>query len=95
MKTIRRATAIASVIACAMIPIGIASASNPQAGPHGQAGQHGKAGEHGKAGQHGNHCGRNHVKHVKGQGGLKLGKSCPKAPHGQGADDSDDVAETD
>ncbi len=33
---------------------------------------------HGKAGHHGNHCGRGHVKHVKGQGGLKIGKGCVK-----------------
>lgn len=87
MKTIRRATAIAGVIACAMVPIGIASASSSQAGSHGQAGQHGKAG------QHGNHCGRGHAKHVKGQGGLKIGQSCVKAPHGDGVDDADDAAD--
>jgi len=33
------------------------------------------------AGQHGNHCGRGHGKHVKGQRGLKIGKSCTKASH--------------
>ncbi len=42
------------------------------------------------AGQHGNHCGRGHAKHVKGQGGLKIGKSCVKAPHSGGTDDGQD-----
>ena len=36
------------------------------------------------AGQHGNHCGLGHAKHVKGQGGLKAGQSCVKAPNGDG-----------
>jgi len=89
MKTIRRAIAIAGVMACALIPIGSASASNTKAGSHGQAGQHGKAG------QHGNHCGKGHAKHVKGQGGLKIGQSCVKAPHGDGAADSGDEVEID
>jgi hypothetical protein len=41
------------------------------------------------AGQHGNHCGLGHAKHVKGSGGLKIGQSCAKAPHGGGSDDDE------
>jgi hypothetical protein len=42
-----------------------------------------------QAGQHGNHCGLGHTKHVKGQGGLKVGQTCVKASHGSGTDDND------
>lgn len=50
---------------------------------------HGKAGDpHGQAGTHGNHCGRGHAKHVKGQKGLKIGKTCKKQPHPSSTSDS-------
>jgi hypothetical protein len=39
-----------------------------------------------QAGQHGNHCGLGHPKHVKGQGGLRIGQTCTKASHGGGSD---------
>ena len=63
MNVVRRAAAIGSIAALALVPAGVASASNSQAG------------------QHGNHCGLGHAKHVKGQGGLKVGQTCTKAPH--------------
>ena len=32
-----------------------------------------------QAGEHGNHCGLGHSKHVKGEGGLKVGQTCSKS----------------
>jgi hypothetical protein len=61
VNTLRRAAATASIVALALVPVGVASASNSHAG------------------QHGNHCGLGHAKHVKGQGGLKVGQTCTKA----------------
>jgi hypothetical protein len=61
VNTLRRAAATISIVALALVPAGVASASNSHAG------------------QHGNHCGLGHAKHVKGQGGLKVGQACVKA----------------
>ena len=80
MKKLRTAAATFAVMALAAAPVGVASASNFQAGQHSNNSQ---------AGQHGNHCGLGHQRHVTGsdarnQGGLRIGQTCNKAHHGGG-----------
>lgn len=82
MNVSKRIAAAATSVAVMVSPAAALAAG--QSGQHGQSGQpHGKSGlQHGKAGQHGNHCGRGHAKHVKGQKGLAIGKTCQKTKHG-------------
>ena len=88
MKKLRTAAATFAVMALAAAPIGVASASNSQAGQHGNNSQ---------AGQHGNHCGLGHQRHVRGsdarnQRGLRIGQTCNKAHHGGDENNGDDDA---
>ena len=74
MRKLRIALVTLAVTGLAAAPGTIASASNSHA-----------AASNSHAGMHGNQCGLGHPKHVKGQGGLRIGQTCTKA-HGGGSD---------